>query len=117
MDQIISMLTQYRKREISIASLEDWMVSHLQAVLDSGDHGASAIADEVIALIVELGEGIVAEDEIRSRITAIIREREILVDERPIITELDGAQIVVRYTTSSDPSTPDVPTPPRSVPA
>ena len=50
------------------AALEDWVVAHLQLILDSGDAAAISLADELDVSLVELGEGIISPAAFRERL-------------------------------------------------
>lgn len=53
------------------AALEDWVVAHLQLILDSGDAAAISLADELDVSLVELGEGIIDSDAFRERLARL----------------------------------------------
>ena len=55
------------------AALEDWVVAHLQLILDSGDAAALSLADELDVSLVELGEGIISPAAFRERLARLSR--------------------------------------------
>ena len=55
------------------AALEDWVVAHLQLILDSGDADAISLADELDVSFVELGEGIISPAAFRERLARLSR--------------------------------------------
>ena len=55
------------------AALEDWVVAHLQLILDSGDAAAISLADELDVSLVELGEGIVSPAAFLERLARLSR--------------------------------------------
>lgn len=52
----------------SLCELEDWLVSHLQETLESGDSTAIDIANQLDADLVQLGEDIINETILRQRL-------------------------------------------------
>ena len=53
-------------------ALEDWIVGHLQPVLNSGDAVAIDIANEIDVSFVELGEGIIDRATLKSRLAVLV---------------------------------------------
>jgi hypothetical protein len=65
-------LNQYANREIDLAAFEDWLVSHLQLILDSHDSDSIDIANNLDARFIELGEGLIAEQELFNTAQALL---------------------------------------------
>lgn len=68
-------LIQYLSRERSVSELEEWLVGNLQDILNSGDPKAIDIANEVDALLVEMNERLLNEDEFRKSVYALLVEK------------------------------------------
>lgn len=62
-DSLRTALNQYVNREIDLGAFEDWVISHLQAILDSHDQPSIDIAQNLDARFIELGEDLITEDE------------------------------------------------------
>ena len=56
---------------IDAAALEDWVVAHLQLILDSGDAAAISLADELDVSFVERGESIISPAAFRERLARL----------------------------------------------
>ena len=52
-------------------ALEDWVIAHLQLILDSQDAAARRLADGVDVAFVEWGEGIIDTAAFRERLTEL----------------------------------------------
>lgn len=72
---LIHALVQYLGGFRSTSELEEWLVGNLQGFLDSGDSGAIEMANEVDALLVEMSEGLISEDQLRARISTILSQK------------------------------------------
>ena len=59
LSELLDELNKYLTGGSSGDRLEDWVVGHLQLILDSRDTRAIGIANEIDACFVELGEGII----------------------------------------------------------
>ncbi len=59
--QIISEAQAYLMGHCSLDDLEDWLLVHLQEILDSGDQKAIQLADNIDAALIQLNEGIIDE--------------------------------------------------------
>ena len=68
---IIDEVNAYLQGNIAEDELEDWIVGHLQVVLDSGDKEAIHIANEVDASFVELEESIINRTTLRTRLAEL----------------------------------------------
>ena len=64
-------LRRYLSGAADAAALEDWVVAHLQLILDSGDAAAIRLADELDVSLVELGEGIIDAPAFRERLARL----------------------------------------------
>jgi hypothetical protein len=54
--------------------LEAWVVGNLQRILDSGDATTIHLANEIDALFVEVGEGIIDQPLLKDRLQSLKRE-------------------------------------------
>jgi len=68
-------LIQCLSRERSVSELEEWLVGNLQDILSSGDRKAIDIANQVDALLVEMGERLLDEDQFRKSVYALLVEK------------------------------------------
>ncbi len=57
--------------------METWLLQHLQAILDSGDAEALALANQVDADLMELGERLIDNEKLNHRLHSYIRSAEI----------------------------------------
>lgn len=71
--ELYAELSRYLSGGADAAALEDWVVAHLQLILDSGDAAAISLADELDVSLVELGEGIIDRDAFRERLARLER--------------------------------------------
>lgn len=79
LQRLLTELNRYVNGLITWQDLEAWLVSHLQAILDSGDSRAVEIANEVDGRLVELGENLTTEEELRLGVEALVRIGETIV--------------------------------------
>jgi hypothetical protein len=63
LEQLRAKVAEYLQGSIPLDRLEDWLISHLQTILDSGDEGAIKSADTLDAALVRLHEGLISEAE------------------------------------------------------
>jgi hypothetical protein len=71
-DEILRIFGNFCSGRLSLEQFEEWVVSHLQETLDSGDKECIALMDEADTLLMELGEGQIAESLLRNEIEAMI---------------------------------------------
>lgn len=71
-EDIILQFARYVGRELSIEALGEWLLSHLQQVLDSDDQEAVSLVDEADALLVELSNKDISELDFFNRLAAIV---------------------------------------------
>jgi hypothetical protein len=69
---LVHVLVQYLGGARSTSELEEWLLSNLQNLLDSRDDGAIQMANQVDALLVEMSEGLISEDQLRASISTIL---------------------------------------------
>ena len=89
LQQLIDILARYVNREtrpdaITLDELEEWLVLHLQAILDSGDEMAVEIANTIDPLFVELHESLISEADFFSAAERMFQRA--LTDTRPLPT-------------------------------
>lgn len=65
MNELKTVLASYLDNSISMGELEVWIVTNLQKVIDTGDKKLNGIVDSLDAYMVEIGEGLVTEEEFR----------------------------------------------------
>ena len=73
MDQeLLDHIRDYLNDQCTLQDLEVWVLSNLQKILDSGDKATIAIANEIDADLVELGEGLIDELTLREHLQSVI---------------------------------------------
>lgn len=79
LQRLLNELDRYANGLITWRDLETWLVSHLQAILDSGDSRAIELANEIDGRLMELGEDLATEEEFRQSVEAVVRIGETIV--------------------------------------
>jgi hypothetical protein len=79
LQRLLNELNRYANGLITRRQLETWLVSHLQAILNSGDSRAIEVANEIDGRLMELGEDLTTEEEFRQSIEAVVRIGETIV--------------------------------------
>jgi hypothetical protein len=72
--ELIDNIEHYLKGVLSDDDLEGWVVANLQRALDSGDTKALHLVNEIDASFVEVGEGIISQEDLRNRLHDLVRE-------------------------------------------
>jgi hypothetical protein len=70
-DQILEQLKQFEFGQLNDKKLEEWLLSHLQLILDSREDRAIDLANELDALFIQEHEGLVSAEEMRFHIDAL----------------------------------------------
>ena len=65
---LLKTIKSYVLGTITLQELEEWLLSHMQDILNSGDERAAGIANELDADLVEFTEGILSESDIREKL-------------------------------------------------
>ena len=87
LQELITRLSKYSNQEMGLRDLEDWIMLHLQEMLDSGEQEAITIADELDGLLIQLSEGLVTEADILAAIDEILcRRGTVVVATTPVTT-------------------------------
>jgi hypothetical protein len=97
LDNLRQTLAQYANREIDIGAFEDWVVSHLQPIFDSGDQESIDIANTLDARFIELGESLITEDEFFNEVQAM-QPPSRNVEETVVLQTHQGGVIVTHIT-------------------
>ena len=71
-EKLLDSIQGYLNGDFSLQSLESWLLAYLQRILDSGDKKAIALANEIDADLVELGEGLIDEIVLREHLQSCI---------------------------------------------
>ena len=69
--ELLDEVRTYLQGNCTEDDLEDWIVGHLQPVLNSGDEVAAEIANEIDVSFVELGENIIDRVILKSRLAML----------------------------------------------
>lgn len=75
-EQLLEQLKKFESRQLGLQQLRDWVLSHLQQILDSREDRTIGLANEIDALFIQEEEGLRSIDEIRQAI-AILYTREV----------------------------------------
>lgn len=78
LNELLYQVESYLNGKCTLKDLEGWLLSNLQAILDSSDEKAVSLADELDADLVELGEGLIDETTLRGRLESRIKSMETL---------------------------------------
>jgi hypothetical protein len=97
---LLNELNRYANGLITWRDLETWLVSHLQAILDSGDSRAIELANEMDGRLVDLGEHLTTEEEFRQSVEALVRIGETIVV--PVVATPVQVGVVNEATVASD---------------
>ena len=68
MAELLKTIKSYVLGDITLQELEEWLLSNMQDILDSGDERAIEIANELDADLIELAEGIIDMSNIRDHL-------------------------------------------------
>lgn len=71
-EAVLQQLRRYVGRELSFDELEDWILSHLQSAIDSGDAEYSDLVDEIDVLLMKLGDNAITEVDFFREICSIV---------------------------------------------
>lgn len=71
---LTNILLDYLTKERSFQGIETWLVEHLQEILDAPDKNAIELANKVDAMLIEVGEGLLTEEEFRASLSKLIQE-------------------------------------------
>jgi len=75
-DQILQIFRDYLSGKMRLSNLEDWILSHIQGILNSGDQEAIAMIDQVDAFLIEIGVGVASEKDILNAISGFVANAE-----------------------------------------
>ena len=78
-EEILQVFRDYVFGKVRLLDLEDWVLSHIQGILDSGDQEAIAMIDRVDALLIEIGAGVASEEELLNAISGFLSDAETLI--------------------------------------
>lgn len=76
---LLDSLKRYLDEQASLQELGDWLLSHLQEILDSRDHDAIRLANQVDADLVEFSEGLIDEATLREHLDGYVRLQQTLL--------------------------------------
>lgn len=76
LDSLRIALNGFINRETDLGAFEDWVVGNIQAVLDSRDVESIRIIDTLDALIIELNEGLIGEQDVFREAEALVKRSE-----------------------------------------
>lgn len=73
---ILQEIRRVLRGEQSHDEFEEWLLSRLNSILSSGEEDAIAVANELDAMFVELGEDLLGADEFDARLAEILQREE-----------------------------------------
>ena|SRR5437870_378027 len=73
-EEVLRIFSQFSSGQLSFEQFEEWVVSHLQVALDSGDQEVIRLMDEADGLLLQLGVGEVDDVAVLNGIDALVRE-------------------------------------------
>lgn len=79
--ELLNEIDRYLIGVSSDRDLESWVVANLQRILDSGDTGATHLANEVDALFIDMGESIIDQATLINRLDSLVRKARTLAFE------------------------------------
>jgi hypothetical protein len=79
---LLSNVSGYLAREVSLASLEEWVVGHLLALLNDRRDSTYTATGEIELGLAEIGDDVLSEEEFRHRLDRTLREAPITIDLR-----------------------------------
>lgn len=87
LQQLREILGRYVEDTIDVIALEDWLVSHLQAILDSQDEEAIEIANALDVLFLKLNDGFLSDEDFLEQAAALsLRPRTVVLPATSIST-------------------------------
>jgi hypothetical protein len=78
LSMLLAQVNDYLDEKLNSNALEDWIVAHLQVILDSEDERAVNLANEIDVSFVELGEGIIDLAALRDRLEKLVDLHEVV---------------------------------------
>ena len=69
--QVLEQLKKFQTGERDLQQLEEWVIAHLQQILDSREDRAIELANEIDALFIEEDEDLRSRDEVRNEIARL----------------------------------------------
>jgi len=77
-EEILRILKSYAYGEIRLQEFEDWVLSHLQAILHCGDMESETLINEADSLLIELGADVIEEEALLDWARGIVSSAETL---------------------------------------
>lgn len=71
--ELISIVLDYLAGGRSLQEMETWVLEHLQEILDTPDVKAIEVVNQIDSLLVEKGEGLLTEDQLKSALHELIQ--------------------------------------------
>jgi len=69
-DELLKSIYQYLNGIWTLQLLQEWLLSNLQDILNSGDNYATDIANEIDADLIQISEGLIDEADIQDRLAS-----------------------------------------------
>lgn len=76
--ELLNRVDSYLLGKVSLQHLEEWLLSNLQSILDSGDNKAVDLANKLDADLVEVTEGLIDESAIREYLQRYVSDNQTL---------------------------------------
>lgn len=93
LDQLRKILIDYIECRIDSIALEDWLIAHLQAILDSGDPEAIHMANDLDVLFLKLSDDALTDSEFVEQVAALTLKPRVLVEASTETTSGSDSQV------------------------
>jgi hypothetical protein len=103
-EEILQIFRNYLSGKTRLNDLEDWVLSRIQGILNSGDQEAIALIDRVDALLIEIGAGLASEEDLFNAIACSVSDADTIrldlsLNEAPDVSVLSVKQSTDSYST------------------
>jgi hypothetical protein len=100
LSELLRQINSYLVTDSTLTELEDWLINHLQSILDSGDQNAMEIANQLDADLVELSEDLIDISTFNNRLQRYIFNAQTIYTEYSF-TVSDDAEIFTEITSAT----------------
>jgi len=90
---LLTHLETYLNDSCPLQQVEEWVVAHLQEILNSGDQEAIQLANQVDAALVEFSAGALDEVVLRQRLESLVRLENTIAVTWPRALMLSGMEL------------------------
>ena len=83
--ELLAQIDGFLAGSMAVRSLEDWLLSHLQQIIDSGDVAAKELADAVDVALMGHGDGDIDAVGLRLRLDLLVTEAMTVATDIPLV--------------------------------